>query len=155
MTPTASEPADLAELRITRQRLLATLRNDSYVMLRPSPVAGIGVFAIADIPKGCRAMFSQPEPAEHWIGLARADVEALPPHARRLVENYCLYDDAQYFVPEHGFKKIDLACFLNHSDTPNVMSIEDGAYFEAMRDITDGEELFVDYGDIVDDDSGE
>ena len=138
------------------QRLLATLRNDSYVMLRPSPIAGIGVFAIANIPKGCRAMFSAPEPAAHWIGLARADVEALPAHARHLVENYCLYDNEQYFVPEHGFKKIDLACFLNHSDTPNVMSIDDGAYFEAMRDIADGEELLVDYGDIVIDDvSGE
>ena len=128
------------------------LRSESYVMLRPSPIAGIGVFAIADIPKGCRDMFSKPDPDDHWVPISRADVEALPAHARHLVENYCLFDAEQYFVPKHGFKKMDLVCFLNHSDAPNVMSIDDGAYFEAMRDIADGEELFVDYGEIVDGD---
>lgn len=120
-------------------------------MLRPSPIEGVGVFAIADIPKGCRDMFSRPDASDQWISVPRADVESLPPHARFLVENYCLYDAQHYFVPEHGFTKMDLVCFLNHSDTPNVMSIDDGAYFEAIRDIAVGEELLVDYGDIVDD----
>ena len=110
------------------------------------------MFAIADIPKGCRDMFGKPDPAEHWVAIPRDDVAGLPAHARHLVENYCLYDNEQYFVPEDGFKKMDLVCFLNHSDAPNVMSIDDGAYFEAMRDIADGEDLFVDYGAIVDDD---
>ena len=133
-----------------RQRLLDGLRSDCYVMLRPSPIAGIGVFAVADIPKGCRDMFTRPEPPEQWIALSRAEVESLPAHARFLVENYCLYDEHQYFVPEHGFKKMDLVCFLNHSDTPNVVSVDDGDYFETLRDIATGEELLVDYGEIVD-----
>jgi len=119
-------------------------------MLRPSPVDGIGVFAIAPIPQGCRAMFSAPSPSDQWIKVSRADVDALPAHARFLVENYCLYDEQHYFVPEHGFTKMDLVCFLNHSDTPNVRSIDDGQYFEALREIVVGEELLVDYGEIVD-----
>ena len=41
--------------------------------------------------------------------------------------------------------------FLNHSETPNVLSIDDGTYFEATRDISAGEELLVDYGDLVND----
>ena len=119
-------------------------------MLRPSPIEGVGVFAITTIPAGCREMFSKPDAPEHWIAISRADVESLPAHSRFLVENYCLYDEHQYFVPEHGFTKMDLACFLNHSDTPNVRSIDDGNYFEALRDVAPGEELLIDYGEIVD-----
>jgi len=36
-----------------KQQLLDELINTTYVMLKPSPIAGIGVFAIRDIPKGC------------------------------------------------------------------------------------------------------
>ncbi|MBL8961650.1 MAG: SET domain-containing protein-lysine N-methyltransferase, partial [Gemmatimonadetes bacterium] len=32
---------------------------------------------------------------------------------------------------------------------PNVASIDEGAWFEALRPIAAGEELFVDYGTIV------
>ncbi len=132
-------------------QLLDLLRHRSYVMLRPSSIEGVGVFAIVDIPQGCRDMFSHPHPSDQWISVPRAEVESLPAHARFLVENYCLYDDVHYFVPEHGFTKMDLVCFLNHSDTPNIVSIDDGQYFEALRDIGAGEELLVDYGEIVSD----
>ncbi|MEI9956752.1 MAG: SET domain-containing protein-lysine N-methyltransferase [Ferruginibacter sp.] len=52
-----------------------------------------------------------------------------------------MYDDDNYFIPDEGFKKIDLALFINHSDTPNIISIDDGDYFEAIRDIKEGEEF--------------
>ena len=133
-----------------KDRLLSAVAADTWVMLQPSPIAGVGVFAIRVIPKGCRSMFSEPDTPEDWVSVSRAEVEALPEHARHLVENYCLYDDEQYFVPAAGFKKMDLALFLNHADTPNVRSIGDGAYFEATREIAAGEELFIDYGEIVD-----
>ncbi|MBK6772367.1 MAG: SET domain-containing protein-lysine N-methyltransferase [Ignavibacteria bacterium] len=45
---------------------------------------------------------------------------------------------------------MDIALFLNHSDTPNIISINDGDYFEAIRDIKAGEELVIDYAGIVD-----
>lgn len=140
--PTSPETA-------ARARLLHELRAESYVMLRPSPIEGVGVFALVDIPKGCRAMFSPPDRPADWVTLSRAEVEALPLHARHLVENYCLFDATQYWVPAGGFKKLDLACFLNHSATPNVRSGDEGNWFEAMRDIVAGEELTIDYGEIV------
>jgi SET domain-containing protein len=65
------------------------------------------------------------------------------------VGNHCLYDDENYFIPDNGFKKIDLSLFLNHADTPNIISINEGDYFEAIRDIKNGEELVIDYGEIV------
>ncbi|MEI8074501.1 MAG: SET domain-containing protein-lysine N-methyltransferase [Bacteroidota bacterium] len=65
------------------------------------------------------------------------------------METYYLYDDTQYFIPDHGCKIMDLANYLNHSNTLNIISFLDGSYFEAMREIAIGEELFVDYGEIV------
>lgn len=131
---------------ISKPDLLNELVNNTYVVLRPSPVAGIGVFALRDIPKGCRDMFSKPDPSDNWIKVPLAEVEKLPDHARFLIWNYCLFDDEHYFVPDHGFKKVDLCLFLNHSDDPNVKSVDEGAYFETLRDIKEGEELFLYYG---------
>ena len=45
---------------------------------------------------------------------------------------------------------MDVSLFLNHADTPNIISVNDGDYFEAIRDIKAGEELLIDYGGIVD-----
>ena len=135
---------------MTKEELLNELAGNTWVMLRPSPIEGIGVFALQDIPKGCRSMFSKANEQEQWIPVARSEVEKLPPHAKALIETYCLYDDENYFVPDYGFKKMDLVNFLNHSDKPNVISINDGEFFEAIRNIKAGEELVIDYGEIVD-----
>lgn len=134
---------------MTKDALLDELANNTYVMLKPSPIEGIGVFAIQDIPKGCREMFSKPDINDKWITVSKKEVENLPAHAQFIAGNYCLYDEENYFIPAHGFKKIDVSLFLNHADTPNIISINDGDYFEAIRDIKNGEELVIDYGEIV------
>lgn len=131
-----------------KESLLQQLQQSTYVMIQPSPLHGIGVFAIRDIPMGTRDMFSQG--VGEWIKLTIAEVEALPKHSKDLVENHCLFDEDVYYVPDYGFKLVDLVIYLNHSDTPNVISVNDGEYFEAIRDIVAGEELLVDYGTLVD-----
>lgn len=135
---------------MTKEELLKELSFNTWVMLRPSPVEGIGVFAIRDIPKGCRDMFGKPDAAEDWMTISKKEIRALPAHARFIVGNYCLYDEQNYYIPAHGFKKMDVSLFLNHADEPNIVSVSDGDYFEAIREIKAGEELLVDYGQIVD-----
>lgn len=134
---------------MNKEALLKELSSNIYVMIKPSPIEGIGVFAIRDIPIGCRDMFSKSASDEEWITVPKKEIEQLPPHVKQLIETYCLYDEENYFVPGYGFKKIDLVNFLNHSDTPNIISINDGEFFETTRDIKNGEELLVDYGEIV------
>jgi SET domain-containing protein len=68
------------------------------------------------------------------------------------VETYCLFDEDFYYVPDYGFKVMDIVIFLNHSEEPNIISINDGEDFETLRDIKAGEELFIDYGEIVESD---
>jgi len=136
---------------LNKEELLKELAGNTWVMIKPSPIEGIGVFALQDIPEGCRSMFSKTTENEQWISISKIEVDNLPSHTKALIENYCLYDEENYFVPDYGFKKMDLVNFLNHSDTPNIISINDGEFFEAIRDIKKGEELVIDYGEIVDD----
>ena len=136
---------------MTKAALLKELEGNTYVMIKPSPIEGIGVFAIRDIPKGCRTIFSDPAVEEdNWHKISRQEMELLPAHTKQLIETYCLYDTQNYFVPANGFKKMDLVLFLNHSEKANIISINEGQYFEATRDIAAGEELLVDYGELVD-----
>lgn len=130
-----------------KEALLKQLQSQTYVMIKPSPLHGIGVFAIRDIPKGTKDIFS--EGFGDWIQVSKQEVNTLPNHAKELIENHCLFDEDHYFIPEYGFKLVDLVIYLNHSETPNVISLNEGAHFEALVDIKEGEELLVDYGTIV------
>ena len=132
---------------MTKEELLQDLRNETYVTLKASPIHGIGVFAICDLPKGCNTFLSKD--IGEWIKVPICEVELLPAHSRNLIETYCLYDEENYFVPDYGFKVMDLVNYLNHSNTPNIISVNDGAYFETIREIKCGEELLIDYGEIV------
>jgi SET domain-containing protein len=105
------------------------------------------VFAIRPIPRGCRTIFSKDQ--GEWIKLPITEVELLPAYSRELIETYCLFDEEHYFVPDYGFKLMDLVNYLNHSNNPNIISVNDGEEFEALRDIETGEELMLDYGHIV------
>ena len=135
---------------MTKEELLQELAGNTWVMIKPSHIEGIGVFALRDIPEGCRSMFSKAMADEKWIPIPKKEIKELPDHAKDLIENYCLYDEENYFVPDYGFKKMDLVNFLNHADEPNIISINDGEFFEAIRAIEKGEELFIDYGQLVD-----
>lgn len=132
---------------MTKAELLRELSQETYAALKPSGVHGIGVFAIRDIPKGCKDIFSKN--VGEWIRLPIAEVEKLPEHSRSIIETYCVYDETDYFVPDYGFKVVDMVNYLNHSADPNLVSVNDGEYFEAIKDIPAGVELFINYGTIV------
>ena len=132
---------------MNKEDLIKELTANTFVRLRPSPVEGIGVFAITLITKGQQNFFSKDK--SEWIKISKEEIRQLPAHSQDLVENFCLYDEENYFVPEYGFKIIDLVVFLNHSNEPNIKSINEGENFEALANIMEGEELFIDYGTIV------
>jgi SET domain-containing protein len=125
------------------------LSQETFVTLRPSPVEGIGVFAIVDIPKGTKNIFSAG--VGEFIPVHKSEIENLPQHAKDLIANFCLYDADNYYVPDYGFKLMDVSVYLNHSEMPNVVSVNEGEYFEAIMDIKKGDELLVDYGTLVGD----
>ena len=60
---------------MTKQDLLNELSQNTFVMLKPSAVEGIGVFAVQDIPIGCRQMFAKEnKEIVEWISLSKHEV---------------------------------------------------------------------------------
>ncbi|MDP4265395.1 MAG: SET domain-containing protein [Bacteroidota bacterium] len=138
-----------AQLQKTEEEIVKELLSDlveTFLVLRPSPIHGIGVFAIRDIPRGTRAMFSKDN--GEWIKLPIKEIQLLPDYSQELIKSYCVFDNDFYYVEKYAFKKMDLANFLNHSENPNIIPINDGEFFEAISDIRPGDELLINYSEL-------
>ena len=115
------------------------LNETVWCKLAPSPIHGIGVFAIRDIPKGtklgCKEWYSE-ECDIHGV----KSFEGLHPAILELInQRWPLALKVQYFIsPNHD---AHLVSFMNHSSEPNWNKYTD----EALRDIKAGEEIFEDY----------
>ena len=113
--------------------------------VRRSPIHGRGVFAKVDIPKGERVIEYKARKitwaqADRWY----ADDESKPSHT------FLFTLDDKYVLD--GNKDANSARWINHSCNPNCESdIVDGRiWIESIRNIKAGDELFYDYGLVID-----
>ena len=110
--------------------------------IQNSGIHGIGLFAATPIKKGEIIWKYVPDLD---IGLTTEQVDALPEVAKKTFLNYC-YEDREIGLHIHCF---DDARFMNHSDNPNTIQIENDidsqGYTIAATDIAQGEELTCDY----------
>ena len=116
--------------------------EDVYTRLRPSPIHGIGVFAIRKIKKGTY-IFSNDEAPMRWVNAKT--LKGLPREVRRLYEDFCVIKDGgkMYGGPKN-FNVLTVGWYLNESKNPNVAA-DDKCEFYAVRDIKVDEELTLDY----------
>ena len=124
------------------------LRSLEDVWCRLAPTRhGVGVVAIRPIPKGVNP-FKNCDPFGDVLRLPAAELEAsdAPEEAKKLVRDFCALQDGTYFVPDYGMDAIDKSYFLNHSDTPTMVTLDAGETFVTARAIRKGEELTADYG---------
>lgn len=109
------------------------------IRLAPSPIHGIGVFAVDPIPKGAEVWRFTP-----GLDLDPRVLDAQPQLARERLLHY------GYIDPR--LNRYILGCdevrFFNHSDTPNLIpdfNLDRYGVDIAARDVAAGEELTVDY----------
>lgn len=126
-------------MKITLEDVMKELASTSIV-LRQSPIDGVGVFALKDIPRGARPF----QNTEDWVRLPPEAFNTLPHGIKLLIRNYCLCHDGAWEVPT-SLRVANLVCYMNHSDVPNVEALNNGEDFAALRDIHTGEELTLDY----------
>ncbi|CAG1017878.1 hypothetical protein BURC_02578 [Burkholderiaceae bacterium] len=116
------------------------------IQVRRSGVHGKGVFAVAPIPKG--------EVIIEYKGEVISWPEALRRHPHDPKDpNHTFYfhiDDKNVIDAKHGG---NAARWINHACEPNCEADEvDGRVFiKSLRALKPGEELFYDYGLIIDD----
>jgi SET domain-containing protein len=122
--------------------------SQCFTRLKPSPIHGVGVFAIRDIPKDTN-IFKDDVSEMEWIDAAVVDRTA--GEVKRLYEDFCVQHNGRYGCPR-GFNNLTVAWYINEPLTgqePNVVCSGDYDFF-AARDIRAGEELTVDYSTYSD-----
>lgn len=117
-------------------------------MLKPSPIAGIGVFATHDIPKGTHIFKST-------FNLRKIKIQEVPEALRF----YCiLLNDQECLAPER-FDRMEIGWFINHSFDPNIVrmnkidpnDIENSLKVRALyalKDIKAGDEITINYNNL-------
>ena len=115
------------------------------IQTRRSGVHGKGVFALVDLAEG--------ESLIEYVGEVINWDEALRRHPHDPQDpNHTFYfhiDEDHVIDAKHGGNS---SRWINHSCAPNCEADEDGGrvFIRALRDIAAGEELFYDYGLVID-----
>jgi SET domain-containing protein len=110
--------------------------NELDLILKPSKIEGIGVFANRNLPKGIVVLWDK---KERKITIKKAKKN------RKLYEKCERFgvETEKYYICPKNFLKMSVIWFLNHSIKPNMRGIKKG--FISIRKIKKGEELTVDY----------
>ncbi len=107
-------------------------------ILGVSKVAGIGVFATHDIPKGTMIFF-----IEQKVSKIKDVPEKFLPYVVYLNDEECLRP--------MRFDRMSVLWYINHSNNPNAIDLVDTII--AAKDIKAGEEILVDYNQLNEPDS--
>lgn len=120
------------------------LNNTVWCTLAPSPIHGVGVFAIRDIPRGTLLTDHTVETMDtaHTFMMTLTEFNQVHPAIRSLILDRTLFGDTLRFHSPN--KDAVLRSFMNHSDTPNSDGIR------ATRDIEAGEEVTEDFRTLTD-----
>ncbi len=136
-----------------KDAIINDLENNIYCRIQRSPIHGVGVFAIKNIPKGVNPFVTY------------GDVDVIPVPEKEIMENKKIPDAVKemvkaFYVIQNGaiycdarsLNEINITYFLNHSNAPNldVEDVNEESLFTAKRDIAAGEELTSDYSQYSD-----
>lgn len=105
----------------------------SEFVLKPSPIHGVGVFTLEDIPQGTYLveLFDPFELTEPRVG-PMASQFGFP------------YDEEAFECPKN-FHRMSIGWYMNESPTPNADYDASWDGYVAARDIAAGEEITVSY----------
>lgn len=122
---------------MTDSEIINHLNETVWCTLAPSPIHGIGVFAIRDIPKGQKLYCRIPSETSP---ISLSTFEGLHPEILTMIkQRWPLALKGDYFHSPNDSAKLIL--FMNHSDTPNYDDYTDTALFDIKR----GEEITENY----------
>ncbi len=124
-------------------KVLNLLQN-TYCRLKSSKVSGVGVFAVRDIPKGKNIFLGQID--EKWYKFHVSELKKIDPEVMEMIKDFFVIEkDQTLTIPKSGLNGMDMSFYPNHSDKPNIKTIDNGFSFVSLRKIKKGEELVVSY----------
>ena len=124
-----------------KRNILSDLKK-VYCRIKCSPIAGVGVFAVRDIPKNTNPF---PSSLQKWYQFHISDFTDIKEGVMEMIKDFFVVEnDGKVLIPEHGLNGMDISFFLNNSSKPNVRT-KDGFIFFTKKEIKKGEELTVSY----------
>lgn len=128
-----------------RSELLRKVLANCYCRLETSPIHGIGVFAVRNIPRGTNPFgtllkYSRPG----YVGITDEELDALPLKLSCMIRALFVPTEGKMYLPTSGTNVVYLVAYLNHSINPNLRT-NDGFNFSTRKRVQLGEELTVDY----------
>lgn len=126
-----------------KKKIILQRLKQTYCRLGKSKIAGIGVIAIRDIPKGMNPFQGIHE--QKWEEIKTKELKGLNKEVLRMINDFLVIEkNNTVMIPEYGMNGMDISFFLNHSRKPNMKTI-DGNTFITIKKIKKGEEVTVDY----------
>ena len=114
------------------------------VILKPSPIHGLGIFAVRDLRAGmCVWIFRDPPDYRISISNLRDETDEVIAHAKYV--GYHTPGTDYYEVPG------EQAMFMNHSRHNQNLRVESNGDMVVIRDIPAGTELTCNYYELEDD----
>ena len=111
--------------------------HHTWCRIQRSPIHGVGVFAIKDIPAYTNLF---PDCTDQFHIHSVSTLRFLSPPVQKMCLDYFYHSDNKIFLPEKTLNQINSSFLLNYSKTPNCLHYEDGSIY-SIRKIMNGEEL--------------
>jgi len=130
-------------IAIPSQTTMKEETDEFSFLLKPSPIAGVGVFVTHKIKKGTRLrVFSGAAPTRR----IRYSEAKKNPVLAKFVEFFAVASNGWVYIPAN-FSAMPVGWYMNHNDTPNAFHDEGYKYY-ASRDIAEGEEITINYNEL-------
>lgn len=125
-----------------KEKLILRRLEKVYCRLAPSPIHGVGVFAIRDIPKGTNP-FNNSFMAQEAIVVNKNKMKDLDPEILSLLHDFHPTSDPNQQIVSNFPNQPIWSNYINYTDNPNIELMTDGEWV-TLRDIKKGEELLED-----------
>jgi hypothetical protein len=142
---------DFSKFKILNDKkpVIENLKN-IYCKIGISPVQGVGVIAIKDIPKKSNPFIITNNKCYNYYSkkINKNDLKLLDKEIIKMITDFIHPIDNIFYIPSNGINSLNITFFLNHNINPNLTIISDGCEylgFITNKDIKKGEELFIDY----------
>lgn len=115
--------------------------DHTWTRLAPSPIHGVGVFAIKDIPAFCDPF---PDCQNSFYPIPIAALDRLHGSVHAICKDFLFHDEKKIWIPDLTPNQFNISFFLNSSNIPNCEHHENGR-ITTTRKIRAGEELTYSY----------
>lgn len=132
----------MTTLQNLKEKLVLKRLQKVYCRLAPSPIHGIGVFAIKDIPKGINP-FSDSYMAQEAIIINKNKINDLGPELMSLLHDQHPTSDPNKQIISIFPNQIIWSNYINYTENPNIELMSNGEWI-TLREIKKGEELLED-----------